>query len=187
MTLRGKILRVMVSFFCLFIGLGTIYIACQKALSLPFRTTNDTLHRQGSPIALDFLIPAGIHIEEKMTIGQVAPLRFQKPKNRLRSFVLEISESIPVRYRLLGTATLYLFWTFLFLIFFRIFTWMRYDTALGLGFLCGAVVYFFMPDLMIGRIDDAGFLVWSSAFLATRRWHLKRKRLKASLKANKAP
>jgi len=180
MTQPGKILGIMVSFFCLFIGVGTIYIACHKALSLPFRATNDTLHRQGSPITLDFLIPAGIHIDEKMTIRQVVPLRFQKPKNRLRSFVLEISDSIPVRYRLVGTATLYLFWTFLFLVFFRIFTWMRYGTALGLSFLCGAVVYFFVPDLMIGRIDDIGFLVWSSAFLATMRWYSKRKRLKAS-------
>ncbi|MCK4486568.1 MAG: hypothetical protein KAU38_07390 [Desulfobacterales bacterium] len=138
------------------------------------------LHRQGSPITLDLLIPAGIHIDEKMTIGQVAPLRFQKTKNGLSSFVLKICDSIPVTYRLLGTATLYLFWAFLFLVFFRIFTWMRYPTALGISFLCGAVVYFFMPDLMIGRIDDTGFLVWSSAFLAIMRWHSKRKSLKAS-------
>jgi hypothetical protein len=180
MILPGKILPIMLSFFCLLIGLGTIYIGSQKALSLPFRATNDALHKQESPITLDFLIPAGIHVDEKMTIGQVAPLRFEKPKNTLTSVVLKTSESIPVRYRLLGTATLYIFWTFLFLVFFRIFTWMRYATALGLSFLCGAVVYFFMPDLMIGRIDDTGFLVWSSLFLATTRWFSKRERLKAS-------
>ena len=179
-TLRGKVLWVMVSFLCLLTGLGTMYIAGQKALSLPFRATNDTLHGQGSPVTLDFLIPAGIHIDEKMTIGQVAPLRFQKQKNKLSSFALKICDSIPVRYRLLGTASLYLFWTFLFLVFFRIFTWMRYVTALGISFFCGAVVYFFMPDLMIGRIDDTSFLLWSSAFLAKMRWHSKRKRLKAS-------
>ena len=180
MSLRGNVLWTIVSFLFLLIGLGTIYISCQKVLSLPFRATNDTLHTQESPITLDFLIPAGINIDKKMTIGQVATLRFQKPKNRLSSFIIIISESIPVRYRLLGTATLYLFWTLLFLSFFRIFTWMRYTTALGMSFFCGAVVYFFVPDLMIGRIDDTFFLVGSSAFLVIKRWSSKRKRLKAS-------
>jgi len=180
MSLRSKFLWAIVSFLCLFIGFGTIYVSFQKVLSLSFRAANDTLHRQGSPITLDLLIPAGIHIDEKMTIGQVATLRFQKPKNRLSAFIFVISESIPFRYRLLGTATLYLFWTLLFLVFCRIFTWMRYTTALGISFFFGAVVYFFMPDIMIGRIDDTAFLVWSSAFVATKRWHSKRKRLNAS-------
>jgi len=180
MSLRGNVMWASVSFLFLFIGLGTLHISFHKVLSLPFRATNDTLHTQESPITLDFLIPAGIHIDKNMTIGQVASLRFQKPRNKLRSFIVIISESIPVRYRLLGTATLYLFWTLLFLSFFRVFTWMRYTTALGMSLFSGAVVYFFVPDLMIGRIDDTFFLVGSSAFLVIKRWSSKRKSLKAS-------
>jgi hypothetical protein len=179
MTFREKILRLIVVFVSLLVSLGALYIACEKALSLPFRGTNDVLHKQESPVTLDFLIPAGIHIDEKMTIGQVAALRLEKRGNRLNAFVVKISECIPARYRLLGTVTVYLCWTFLFLVFFRLFTWMRYVTALATSFLCGAVVYFYMPDLMIGRLDDIGFLMWAGAFLVTLRWHSKRKRLDA--------
>lgn len=179
MTVRGSILRLIVVFGCLLVISAAIYIACQEALSLSFRATNDMLHKEESPVTLDFLIPAGIHIDEKMTIGQVALLRFQKPKNRVTHFVDKLSNMLPFKYRLLGAVTVYLFWSFLFLVFFRLFTWMRYVKAMGMSFLCGAVVYFFMPDLMMGRLDDAAFLVWAGAFLATLRWHSKRKRLNA--------
>jgi hypothetical protein len=180
MTLRARILRVVVVFGCLLVIAAAIYIACQRALSLPFRSTNDMLHRQEAPMTLDFLIPAGIHIDEKMTTGQVAILRFQKPKNRLTHIVDKLSSMLPVKYRLLGTVTVYLFWSFLFLVFFRLFTWMRYVKAMAMSFLCGAVVYFFMPDLIMGRLDDTAFLVWAVGFLGALRWHSKLKRLKPS-------
>lgn len=180
MISRKKAVWTTVSLGCLLVGLGTAWLVCQKTVSLPFRQTNDALHEQDSPITLDLLIPAGIYIDEKMTIGQVVRLRFQMPGSRLTLFLAKISGVIPVRYRLVGTAILYVFWTFLFLVFFRIFTWMRYASALGISFLCGAIVYFFMPDLIIGRLDDWIFLVWSFVLLAAIRWRLKRKRTEST-------
>ena len=136
----------MASLLCLLIGVGTIFIVSQKVFSLPFRATNDALHKQEAPITLDFLIPGGTHIDSKMTIGQVIKIRFEKPKGRMNNFIQEVSKQIPFKYRFLGTLALYLFWTFLFLIFFRIFTWMRYVLALSISFFAGSLVYFFMPD-----------------------------------------
>jgi hypothetical protein len=112
-----------------------------------------------------------------MTIGQVIRIRFEKPKGRMNNFIKEISEHIPFKYRFLGTLGLYLFWTFLFLIFFRIFTWMRYVVALTISFFTGSLVYFFMPDLVLGRIDDVAFLGWAIAFAGAGWWYAKRKRL----------
>ncbi|MCB2194168.1 MAG: hypothetical protein KQI62_21515, partial [Deltaproteobacteria bacterium] len=51
------------------------YILVNSALRLPFRATNDALHKEGAFITLDFLIPAGTYINEKTTIGQVARIR----------------------------------------------------------------------------------------------------------------
>ena len=144
---------------------------------MPFRATNDALHRQEAPITLDFLIPGGTHIDDKMTIGQVIKIRFEKPKGRMNSFIQKVSKQIPFKYRFLGTSALYLFWTVLFLIFFRIFTWMRYILALGVSFFAGSLVYFFMPDLVLGRIDDVGFLGWAIAFAGTGWWYARRKKL----------
>jgi hypothetical protein len=177
MTGRTKILLSMVSLLCLVIGLGTIFIIGQKVFSLPFRATNDALHKQEAPITLDFLIPGGTHIDDKMTIGQVIRIRFEKPKGRMNNFIKEVSEQIPFKYRFPGTLALYLFWTFLFLIFFRIFTWMRYVLALSISFFAGSLVYFFMPDLILGRIDDVGFLAWAIAFTGAGWWYTKRRRL----------
>ncbi len=180
MTPKTKILWAVVSFVSLAVGLGIIFFGCQKILSMPFRATNDALHQQGAPITLDVLIPSGIHIDEKMTIGQVIRMRFEKPRGTVSRFVRKVSESVPLRYRFLGTTGLYIFWTFLFLVFFRIFTWMRYSVALSISFFSGALVYFFMPDLVLGRIDDLVFFGWALAFAATGWWYAKRRRLKSS-------
>lgn len=180
MTLNTKVLWAVVSLVCLAVGLGIIYFSCQKILSMPFRATNDTLHQQGAPITLDSLIPSGVHIDEKMTIGQVIRMRFEKPRGGLKRFIQKTSERIPLRYRFLGTTGLYVFWTFLFLVFFRIFTWMRYIVALSISFFAGALVYFFMPDLILGRMDDVVFLGWAIAFAVTGRWYSKRRGLKSS-------
>ena len=180
MTFKSKTIVAVVSLLFIGAGLGVIYFACQKMLSLPFRETNDSLHRQGAVITLDFLIPGGVHIDEKMTLGEVLLIRFGKPRGRLNKFARDASESIPLKYRLLGTSVLYLFWTFLFLVFFRIFTWMSYIRALIISFFAGALVYFFMPDLILGRVDDAIIWGWTIAFAITVRWYSKRRKLKSS-------
>jgi hypothetical protein len=84
-----------------------------------------------------------------------------------------------VKYRITATTVFYLFWTLLFLVFFRIFTWMNYTTALFISFLCGASVYFFMPDFIMGKIDDSIFLGWALTLLGLR-WWIKRKKVKGT-------
>jgi hypothetical protein len=84
-----------------------------------------------------------------------------------------------VKYRITVTTVFYLFWTLLFLVFFRIFTWMRYTTALFISFFFGATVYFFMPDFIMGKIDDSIFLGWALALLGLR-WWMKRKKMNST-------
>ena len=178
MTLRAKVLTSAVSLLFVVIGAGTVYLIGHKILSMEFRAANDALHKQDAPITLDFLIPGGTYVDAKMTIGEVVKIRLQKPKKKFDSFLRKFSESIPRKYLLLGTVILYLFWTFLFLVFFRIFTWISYSVALSVSFFAGSLVYFFMPDLMFGRIDDVVFLGWAVAFAAACRWYSKRRKSK---------
>ena len=178
MTRRTKVLMSAVSLLVLIIGAGTVYLISHKVLSMEFRAANDALHRQEAPITLDFLIPAGTYVDAKMTIGEVAKLRLQKPRKKFDIFLRKFSESIPRKYLLLGTMILYLFWTFLFLVFFRIFTWIGYSAALSISFFAGSLVYFFMPDLIFGRIDDVVFLGWAVAFAVACRWYSKRRSMK---------
>lgn len=175
MAFRVNVFLSVVSLLCFIIILGTVFFTCQKIFSMPFRATNDALHQHGAPLTLDSLIPAGTHIDEKMTIGQVVRIRFKKPKGRFDRYIKMISESVPLKYRLLGTMVLYFFWTFLFLVFFRIFTWIRYGVALVISFLAGALVYFFMPDLIVGRSDDVVFLVLAIAFAVAGWWYSRRR------------
>ena len=178
MTLRTKVLMSAVSLLFLIIGAGAVYLISHKVLSMEFRAANDALHRQEAPITLDFLIPAGTYVDAEMTIGEVAKLRLQKPRKNFDIFLRKFSESIPRKYLLLGTMILYLFWTFLFLVFLRIFTWIGYRVALSISFFAGSLVYFFMPDLMFGRIDDVVFLGWAVAFAVVCRWYSKRRSLR---------
>jgi hypothetical protein len=180
MTLKTKVIWTMVSLFCLAFGSGIIYGGTQKILNMPFRATNDSLHKRNAPLTLDSLIPAGTHIDEKMTIGEVIRIRFGKPKGRLNRFIQEISKSIPLKYRLMATTVFYLFWTLLFLVFCRIFTWLRYIVALSISFLAGSLVYFFMPDFILGRLDDVAFAGWALAFAVGVGWYSRNRQLKSS-------
>jgi hypothetical protein len=179
MVIRAKILWAVISLVSLIAIIGVFYTGFRKILSLPFRQTNDLLHEQGFPLTLDFLIPAGLYIDEKITVKEILYYRFHKPSNKFHLFLLKASESIPVKYRVTATTVIYLFWTLLFLVFFRIFTWMRYTTALFISFLFGGTVYFFMPDLVMGKIDDSIFLGMASTLLGLR-WWTKRKKVKST-------
>ena len=178
MMIRAKVLWAVLSLVSLIAIISVFYLGFRKILSLPFRQTNDLLHEQGFPLTLDFLIPAGFHIDEKITVQGVLHHRLRRPSKNLDIFLSKISESIPVKYRVTATTVFYLFWTLLFLVFFRIFTWMRYTTALFISFLFGATVYFFMPDFIMGKIDDSIFLGWALTLLGLR-WWMKRKKLTA--------
>ena len=180
MIIRTKIIWAILSLVALIVIISAFYIGFRKILSLPFRQTNDLLHEQGFLLTLDFLIPAGLYIDETMTVKEVLYYRFNKPSKSFHRFLLKVSESIPVEYRVTATTVFYLFWTLLFLVFFRIFTWMRYTTALITSFLFGAAVYFFMPDFVVGKIDDSTFLGWALTLLGLR-WWMKRKKVKSAL------
>ena len=175
MIQRKKALWIVLSLGFLIVSVISAYFLGQRGLALPFRQTNDMLHEMDSPVTLDFLIPAGFYIDQNVTIGEVVQNRVRNPGDRLTFVLTRISESVPARYRYGGTVLLYLFWTLLFLIFCRLFTWMAYSSALRMSFLCGAIVYFFMPDLVMGRGDDGAFLVWATALLLMALWLRKRK------------
>ena len=170
----SKVLWALVSAALLVLGATGIYLGYQKVISLPFRATNDYLHQRNAPVTLDFLIPGGTYIDEKMTIREVARLRFAQPKDRVEQAIRQLSEMVPLKYRLLAAAAFYLVWVVLFLAFFRIFTWARYTTALTASFFCGALVYFFMPDFVVGRWDDVCFLAWSLASGGALFWYRRR-------------
>jgi hypothetical protein len=176
MVIRTKILWGVLSLVSLMAIISVFYTGFRKILSLPFRQTNDLLHEQDFPLTLDFLIPAGLYIDETITVKEVLHYRLNKPSKRFHLFLSKVSESIPVKYRVTATTVFYLFWTLLFLVFFRIFTWMRYTTALFISFLFGATVYFFMPDFIMGNLDDSIFLGWALTLLGLR-WWTKRKKV----------
>ena len=177
MVIRAKIIWAAISVICLVIIISTLYLGSRKILSLPFRQTNDLLHEKDFPVTLDFLIPAGFYIDEKMTVQEVLYHRLHNPGQQAHLFLSKVAESIPVKYRITATTIFYLFWTLLFLVFFRIFTWMRYSTALMWSFLLGALVYFFMPDFVLGKFDDGVFLAWALALFGFR-WLRKRNSVK---------
>jgi hypothetical protein len=134
------------------------YRVVTQVLSLPFRPTNDTLHEERSPVNLDFLIPAGVHIDDKMTIREVMEIRFHRSTGWYESLLGRVSGMVPREYRYAGDAILFLFWTFLFLMFLRVFTFLGYGRALRVSLLLGGCTYYFMPDFSPGKIDDGIFL-----------------------------
>ena len=133
-------------------------VVVKQILQLPFRSVNDALHEIDSPLTLDFIIPGGCHLGEKITIGEVLRLYFSRQSSLYESTLRTLAGLMPVRYQYLTNLFLFFLWTFLFLSFFRVFTFSRYGLALRLSLLLGGAVYFFMPDFSPGKIDDYVFV-----------------------------
>ena len=133
-------------------------VLVRQVLQLPFSPTNDDFHKTGSAFTLDRLIPAGTYIDSAMTIQDVVVIRIQQETSTVRTAIESLSGLIPARYRLLLDLLLFFFWTFLWMTFFRVFTFMGYGRSIRTSFLMAGIQYYFMPDFSPGNIDDAIFL-----------------------------
>lgn len=139
---------------CLACAVIACWFMVTQFLKLPFRTVNDTLHKNESAIVLDFLIPGGTYIEETTSIGDVIKIRYAARSSFYERSLKSLTEMIPTRYRYTADLTLFLFWSFLYMTFFRVFTFMGYGRALRTSLFFGGCTYYFMPDFSSGRIDD---------------------------------
>ena len=156
------------------------YFLTKHFLYLPFRSTNDSLHKKESPITLDFLIPSGTHIDEKITIGEVIKIRFKKETTFYERILKSLSKLIPGKYRYLADLILFSFFSFLYMTFIRVFTFMGYGRSLRISLFLGACTYYFMPDFTVGKRDDF-FFISVSLLIIILRIYIHRRRAKPSV------
>ena len=158
------------------------FLLVKHILQLPFGQTNDALHKTRSAFTLDFLIPSGTYIDDKFTIGDIIKIRTKKEASFYETLLKSIADLIPVRYRRVADFTVFLFWTFLFMTFFRVFTFMGYGRALRGSLLFGGLVYFFMPDFSPGKIDDTAFVGIPMSIIIFRAYNSMRKKKRDRIK-----
>lgn len=151
------------------------YLLSENFLSLPFRSTNDSLHENESVITLDFLIPGGTHIDEKMTIDEVIRIRFKQETTFYENLLKSISTLIPGKYLYLADLVLFVFWFFLYLTFIRVFTFMGYGRSVRVSLFVAACTYFFMPDFTVGKMDDFFFIGFALFIIILRAFILHRR------------
>ena len=153
------------------------YFLTRHFLHLPFRSTNDSLHKKESPITLDFLIPSGTHIDEKMTIGEVIRVRSKQETTFYEKILKSLSTLIPGKYRYFADLVLFAFWSFLYMTFMRVFTFMGYGRSLRISLFLGACTYYFMPDFTVGKGDDF-FFIGVALLIIILRTYIHRRRAK---------
>lgn len=157
------------------------FIAGRYVLHLPFRATNDALHKDEAPITLDFLIPGGAYVDDKALIGDVIHMKLKQTDSPFERFIRTVSDRIPIGYRYLGNLVLFFFWTLCFLAFMRIFTFVGYGRALRISLLFGGIVYYFMPDLSTGPGDDAVFVLFPILIIVIRFFLVRRKSVREKI------
>ena len=167
MHMRKTVVYIIPSFLLFAILLGG-YLYIDHLLSLPFRTTNDALHDRNSDFNLDFLIPGGFHIDEGMTIEDVARVRMKKEKVFYEKWTHAILDLIPLEYRYIANLIFFLFWLLCFMTFFRVFTFMGYYRSLRVSLFCGGATYYFMPDFAPGTGEDTLLVGLILSFLTGR-------------------
>ena len=155
------------------------FLIVKHILNLPFRSTNDALHKKNSAFTLDFLIPSGTYIDDKITIGEVIKVRFTKEKAPYEKVLRALFDLIPHRYRFLANLFLFLFWFLCFMTFLRVFTFMGYGRSLRGSLFFGGITYYFMPDFSPGKGDDILFISLPLLIILLRiygyRWREKKK------------
>jgi hypothetical protein len=170
-SISQSILLILLAFFCI-IG----FLLVKHILQLPFRQTNDALHNKKSAITLDLLIPSGTYIDDTMTIGEVLKIRTKRQASFYDAFLKSVADLIPAPYRYLADFIIFLFWAYLFMTFFRVFTFMGYGRALRGSLLLGGLVYFFMPDFSPEKIDDTIFMDIPLSIIVLRTYMSRRKK-----------
>ena len=175
--MKKTIFQLILILFFISLCLGGFFLA-KHILQLPFRPTNDALHKEGAAMTLDFLIPGGIYLDEKVTIGEVIKIRLKKTSSPFDKVLQPLSDLIPPRYRYLGDILLFFFWTLSFLTFFRVFTFMGYGRALRTSLFLGGVTYYFMPDFSPGSGEDILFVGFPLLIILFRFYLVRRKRAK---------
>lgn len=157
------------------------FLLGRHVLQLPFNATNDALNKEEASFTLNFLIPGGIYLDDKATIGDVVRIKLKQAGGPFDSFLRVISDQIPARYRYVANILLFFFWTLCFLSFFRIFTFMGYGRALRISLLLGGIVYYFVPDLSPGWSDDLIFVLFTVLIILIRFYLVQRSRLKQKI------
>jgi len=153
-----------------------VFFFVQRILEIPFRSANDALHEKGAALTLDFLIPAGTHIDKKITIGEVLKIRLAKKSSPMEAAVHALSKQIPASYIWLGNLLLFFFWTFCALTLLRIFTFMGYGRALRTSLLLGGGIYYFMPDFSPYAREDFLFVACPLLLILLRYFWIRRKK-----------
>jgi hypothetical protein len=151
------------------------FLLVRHILQLPFSSTNDALHKRGSAFNLDYFIPSGTYLDQKITIGEVVKLRINKERSFYERVLRGFSDLIPGRYRYMADLFLFFFWFLCFMTFFRVFTFMGYGKALRGSLLLGGVVYYFMPDFSAGKSDDIA-IIGLPVFIILLRIFIRRRR-----------
>jgi hypothetical protein len=155
--MKRSISQIIILLFLAFLCIAG-FLLVKHILQLPFGQTNDALHKKKSAFTLDFLIPSATYIDDNMTIGDIITVRAKKETSLYETILKSIADLIPVRYQYAADFIVFLFWTFLFMTFLRVFTFIGYARALRTSLLLGGLVYFFMPDFSPGKIDDGVFI-----------------------------
>ena len=165
--MKKTILQIILLVFFISLCVGG-YLAGNYVLKLPFSPTNDTLHKKQAPVNLDFLIPGGTYLDDRITVGEVLKIRLKKETSLYERIVKTLADMIPEPYGYIADLVLFLFWTFSFMAFFRVFTFMGYGGAIRISLLLGGIVYYFMPDFTPGRGEDIVFIGAPLAIIALR-------------------
>jgi hypothetical protein len=148
----------------------------QQIFKIPFRSANDALHEKDAALTLDFLIPAGTHINKNMTVGEVLKIRLEKKSSPFEAVARALSEQIPASYIWLGNLLLFFFWSFCVLTLLRIFTFLGYGRALRTSLLLGGVTYYFMPDFSPYPWEDVLFVACPLLLILFRFFWIRRKK-----------
>lgn len=149
--------------------LGSAYLLARDILELPFRPTNDALHAKDAWLNLDFLIPGGVHLDERITIREVLEIRVKQKRSFTKEILKPVAELIPPKYRYAASALLYVFWGLCFMGFLRVFTFAGYGRAVRISLLLAGITYYFMPDFVAGRADDIGLIALGVVVIALRK------------------
>jgi hypothetical protein len=175
MLMRRWVLQIVLLLGAAAFVLGLLW-GWQAAMRIPFRAANDSLHEKDSALTLDFLIPAGTHIDKKMTIGEVLKIRLARKTSPFEAAVRAISEQIPPAYIWFGNLMLFLFWSFCVLTLLRLFTFMAYARSLRTSLFLGGITYYFMPDFSPAGWEDLLFVIGPVLLIILRFYWVRRKK-----------
>lgn len=156
--IRRYVVRTLAALMAALVIIATLAGITHVGLNLNFKKTHDFLAKHDLGWITETIYPHPKLVGPEFTIGQVISERWKTRLTWLEQAAVKVDEMIGLRMQIILRVVFWLWLCFVFMTFFRVFTFMGYTRSLRTALFMGALFYAMLPNPTRTTWDEYTFL-----------------------------